>query len=128
MKTKLRRIHIESKDYRYSVSNRYYTKNETNVLTIRIYLDGNKNTPLIIEFLTLDHYSMGQVLGSGVNLENITTNTPDRINIHEPKRIKYLILQGMKNGWTGYNKLQTQDGIKYLNDLGYKTNVIEPLK
>ena len=127
MKTKLRRIHVDNNEYKYSINNKYYSKDSTNILTVKVYLDGSKNSPLIIEFLTLDHHSMGQILESGVNLENTITNTIETLNIHEPKRIRELILKGRTNGWTGYNKMQIQNGINYLNELGFKTNDIEPL-
>ena len=127
MKTELRKINIDNTKYIYSIDNKYQIGKETNILTIKVYLYGHKNTPLVIEFLTMDHYSMGQVLISGINLNNTITNTLDRVNINEPKHIRNFILQGMQNGWIGNNKLPVQNGIDYLNELGYETDIIEPL-
>jgi len=128
MKNKLRKITIEDLVYLYSVTDKYHLGTETNTLTVKVFLDGLKQTPLIIEFLTIDHYYMGQILKSGVKLTNIIKNTDDNVNINEPKYIKELILQGRKNGWTGTNKIEKQDGLKYLKELGYETDILLPNK
>ncbi|SIO38912.1 hypothetical protein SAMN05421769_4055 [Chryseobacterium scophthalmum] len=126
MKNKLRRITIEDLVYLYSVTDKYHLGTETNTLTVKVFLEGRKQTPLIIEFLTLDHYHMGQILKSGVELTNTIKNTNDKININEPKYIKELILQGRKNGWVGTNKMENQNGLKYLTELGYETDILLP--
>lgn len=69
---------------------------------------------------------MGQILKSGVELTNTIKNTNDKININEPKYIKELILQGRKNGWVGTNKMENQNGLKYLTELGYETDILLP--
>jgi hypothetical protein len=84
-------------------------------LSVKVYLSGQKQTPLIIEFLTYDDYYKGQPLNSGVELINKITNSTDRININEPGYIKDLILQGVRNGWTGSNKIGDQNGLEYLS-------------
>jgi hypothetical protein len=128
MKNKLRKITINQLVYFYVVSDKYHLGTETNTLTIKIYLVGFKQTPLIIEFLTIEHYYVGQVLKSGVLLLNKKTNTSDRINLNEPKHIRELILIGIKKGWTGVNKLEIQNGLSYLNELGYDTEILVPSK
>lgn len=126
MKKKLRKITIEDAVYLYSVTDKYHLGTETNTLTVKVFLDGQKQTPLIIEFLTLDHYYMGQILKSGVKLTNIIKSTDDLVNMNEPKYIRELILQGRKNGWTGTNKIEKQNGLNYLTELGYETDILLP--
>lgn len=126
MKSKLRKITIENLEYLYSVSNKYNLENQTNTLTVRIYLSGYKQTPLVIDFLTIDNYYIGQLLNAGVRLANKRTNMTDTVNINEPKYIRELILQGHKNGWTGNNKMEKQDGLNYLTESGYDAETLKP--
>ena len=126
MKSTLRKITIEKLDYLYSVTDTYHSENETNTLSVKIFLSGQKQTPLIIEFLTLDHYYMGQILKSGVKLTNIIKNAEDIVNINEPKYIRELILLGRESGWTGTNKIEKQNGLHYLTKLGYETDILLP--
>jgi len=46
---------------------------------------------------------------------NSTTGLTYRVNIHEPKYIKEMILQGIEAGWNGKNKIGERNGIDYLN-------------
>ncbi len=126
MKSKLRKISIENLEYLYSASNKYNLENQTNTLTVRIYLSGYKQTPLVVDFLTIDNYYMGQLLNSGISLANKLTNMAATVNINEPKYIRELILQGQKNGWTGNNKMEKQNGLNYLTELGYDAEVLKP--
>lgn len=128
MKNKLRKITIEDIVYLYSVTDKYHLGTETNTLTVKVFLEGHKQTPLIIEFLTLEHYYMGQILKSGVKLTNKIKSTDDNVNINEPKYIRELILHGQKNGWTGTNKIEKQNGLNYLTELGYEIDILLPIK
>ena len=119
MKNKLRKIIIDNSKYLYTVTDKYHPETETNTLTLKVFLEGYKQSPLIIDFLTADDYYMGQVLKSGVSLENKKTNSTDIININEPGLIRKLILQGIKNDWTGITKIDKQNGLIYLVELGY---------
>jgi len=123
MKKKLRKIVIENIEYVYAMD-RKNLEREISILTVRVYLKKRKQTPLIIEFKTIivDYYG-GNVLNSGIYLQN-DANEIEEININEPQIIRRLILSGLKNGWTGYNEIGIQDGILYLNELGYNTNII----
>jgi hypothetical protein len=122
MKNKLRKIKIDISEYLYTVVNKYHSGTKTNMLTIKIYLSGQKQTPLILDFLTLDDYYIGQPLKSGVILTNTKTNTTTTVNINEPKYIREFILKGLKNGWTGSNNLGVQNGLEYLTDLGFEVS------
>ena len=122
MKKMLRKMVVEKKDYVYSI-NSNYLGNEISILTVRIYLKERKQTPLVIAFKTKDDYFVGNVLHSGIELHNTMTNTIEHININEPKMIKKLMLHGLQKGWTGYNQMEIQDGVSYLSELGYDTNL-----
>ncbi|MFP3835005.1 hypothetical protein [Chryseobacterium sp. SIMBA_028] len=126
MKNKLRKIVIDHLEYLYVVTDQYHHGTETNTLTVKIFVSGNKQTPLIIDFLTLDDYIMGQPLKSGISLVNKITNSIEIININEPKYISQLILQGLKNGWTGENTIKKQDGLDYLKEWGFGIEKLQP--
>ncbi|MEO8535285.1 MAG: hypothetical protein ABI441_16120 [Flavobacterium sp.] len=126
MKSKLRKIVVNDLEYLYSVNNKYHLGTETCTLTIKVFLREQKQTPLIIDFLTVEHYFVGQVLNTGINLINKITNSTDLINLNEPNYIRNLILLGQKHGWIGINKIENQDGLNYLAEMGYETEVLKP--
>lgn len=127
MKNKLRKITIDNSKYLWLVTGKYHSETETNTLTLKVFLEGYKQSPLLIEFLTLDHYYVGQVLNSGISLINKKTNSTDVVNINEPGFVRKLILKGIKAGWTGMSKIDKQDGLQYLEELGYDTLALHPL-
>lgn len=106
MKNKLRKIIIDQIEYLYSVTDQFHSGTETNKLTVKIFLSGEKQTPLIIDFLTIDDYLAGQPLKSGINLMNTITNSQQSINLNEPKYIQQLIVKGIEKGWSGQNKME----------------------
>ncbi|MCD8176065.1 MAG: hypothetical protein LUE98_00995 [Tannerellaceae bacterium] len=125
MKSKLRKIIIDESEYLYSVTETYMEK-EVSKLTINIYLSGCKQTPLVIEFLTLDDYFLGQPLTKGICMKNRGAGRVDKVNLHEPGYIRKLILLGFDKGWTGENKIPRQDGLAYLAELGYEIYPVLP--
>ncbi|PIF47166.1 hypothetical protein CLU96_4214 [Chryseobacterium sp. 52] len=118
---------IDDFEYLYSVTDKYHLGTNTNTLTVKVFLNGYQQTPLIISFLTLDHYYMGQILKSGITLTNRIKKTEENVNINEPKYIRELILLGQKNGWTGTHKIEKQNGLNYLTELGYETDILLPI-
>jgi hypothetical protein len=126
MKNNLRKIKVKNEEYLYKVSDTFVLESQNNLMTIKIFLTGYKSTPLIIEMLTWDHYASGQPLKSGIYLNNKITNSSDLINLNELKYIRAFILMGQKNGWTGMNKIEIQNGLEYLNQIGYETNILKP--
>ncbi|MGU3376200.1 hypothetical protein [Chryseobacterium sp. M5A1_1a] len=126
MKNKLRKIIVDHINYLYFVTDKYHHGTQTNTLTVKIFLNGNKKAPLIIDFLTLDDYLMGQPLKSGISLINKMTNLIEEVNINEPKYIRQLILQGRKNGWTGENTMERQNGLDYLREFGFDIEKLQP--
>ncbi|MDM1556832.1 hypothetical protein PYS58_11395 [Chryseobacterium indologenes] len=126
MKNKLRKITVEHEKYLYLVTDKYHPGAETNTLTVKIFLSGEKQTPLIIDFLTFEHYFMGQPLKSGISLMNVVTDSLENVNINEPKYIQKLIVKGIEKGWNGKNKMEKQNGLDYLSELGYEIDSLKP--
>ncbi|WP_300671057.1 hypothetical protein [Soonwooa sp.] len=126
MKNKLRKITIDKLEYLYLVTDKYHLGTETNTLTVKVFLSGHKQTPLIIEFLTRDDYYMGQLLNSGIKLKNCIKSVEEVVNLNEPKFIKELILLGQKKSWNASVKLDKQNGLDYLKDLGYEIDILVP--
>ncbi|MGE8553683.1 MAG: hypothetical protein ACN6OB_07075 [Chryseobacterium jejuense] len=126
MKNKLRKITVEHIEYLYLVTDKYHRGTETNTLTVKVFLSGEKQTPLILDFLTFDDYLMGQLLNSGIFLMNTITNSIERVNINEPKSIQKLIVKGREKGWNGKNRIEKQNGLDYLAELGYEIDSLKP--
>ncbi|WP_160136276.1 hypothetical protein [Chryseobacterium sp. c4a] len=126
MKNKLRKITIEHTEYLYAVTDKYDAVSETNTLTVKVFLSGEKQTPLIIDFLTFEHYFMGQPLKSGISLMNAVTDSLENVNINEPKYIQKFIVKGIEKGWNGKNKMEKQNGLNYLAELGYEIGSLKP--
>lgn len=126
MKKKLRKITVNAVEYLYSITDQYHSETKTNTLTAKIFLNGQKQTPLILEFITVDHYIMGQPLKSGIKLFNKITNTEDDVNLNEPKYIRQFIVLGLKKGWSGTHSIEIQNGLSYLNELGFETDKLIP--
>ena len=120
MKQKLRKLVHKGQEYLYRVNTAYNTKGDnTSLLSVRIFLSGEKNTPLCIDFITIEDEFMGQPLNGNINLLNKTTQTEDTINLNEPKYIPKLIDWGIEQGWIGSNKITPLNGLLFLQSLGY---------
>ncbi|MCC3216806.1 hypothetical protein LIV57_16190 [Chryseobacterium sp. X308] len=126
MKNKLRKITVNAIDYLYLVTDQYDSETKTNTLTVKVFLNGQKQTPLVIKFSTVDNYIIGQPLKSGVKLFNKIKNTEEEVNLNEPKYIKELIILGLKDGWSGTNLIAIQNGLDYLSELGFQTDQLKP--
>ena len=122
MKKKLRKIIIDGQEYLYYIKIQYHSGTSTSTLTLKVFLNGYKKTPLIIDFLTLNDYYIGQPLRFGITLKNKMTNSEEAVNLNEPGYIKQLIIQGQKNGWTGIKTFEIQNGLTYLEELGFETD------
>src|SRR5688500_1954485 len=126
MKKKLRKIKINNAKYLYAIYINYYSPSKTSRLTLKIFLSGQQQTPLIIDFLTIHDSYTGHPLNVGVILTNSKTNESILVNLHEPKFIREFVLLGLKNGWAGTNKVDIQNGLSYLKELGYEVSSIQP--
>ena len=122
MKQKLRKLVHNNKEYLYRINTVYNTKGDnTSLLSVRIFLSGEKNTPLCIDFITVEDEFMGQPLNGNIKLLNKTTQTEDLINLNEPKYIPKLIDWAETKGWTGTQKITPLNGLLFLQSLGYDT-------
>ena len=120
MKQKLRRLIHKDKEYLYRINTAYNTKKDsTSLLSVRIFLEGEKNTPLCIDFITIDDKYMGQPLNGNISLLNKNTQTKEIINLNEPKYIPKLIDWAEEQGWKGDNKISPLNGLLFLEFLGY---------
>ena len=120
MKQKLRRLIHKDKEYLYRINTAYNTKKDnTSLLSVRIFLAGEKNTPLCINFITIEDKYMGQPLNGNISLLNKNTQTKETINLNEPKYIPKLIDWGEEQGWKGDNKIPPLNGLLFLELLGY---------
>lgn len=120
MKQKLRKLIHKDKEYLYRINTVYNTKKDsTSLLSVRIFLEGEKNTPLCINFFTIEDKYMGQPLNGNINLLNKNTQTKETINLNEPKYIPKLIDWGEEQGWKGDNKIPPLNGLLFLELLGY---------
>ena len=126
MKQKLRKLVHKNKEYLYRINTVYNTKGDnTSLLSVRIFLSGEKNTPLCVDFITVEDEFMGQPLNGNIKLLNKTTQTEDLINLNEPKYIPKLIDWAETKGWTGTQKITPLNGLLFLQSLGYDTLPIE---
>ncbi len=126
MKKKLRKLVHKEKEYLYRVDTVYNRKGDHNsLLSVRIFLRGEKNTPLCVDFITIEDAFMGQLLNGNIKLLNKTTQTEDLINLNEPKYIPKLIDWAEIQGWTGTQKIAALNGLLFLQSLGYDTLPIE---
>ncbi|MDO4879827.1 MAG: hypothetical protein Q3983_00965 [Capnocytophaga sp.] len=126
MKQKLRKLIHKDKEYLYRINTAYNTKKDnTSLLSVRIFLAGEKNTPLCIDFITIDDKYMGQPLNGNINLLNKNTQTKETINLNKPKYIPKLIDWGEVQGWKGDNKISPLNGLLFLEFLGYDTTPIQ---
>ena len=120
MKQKLRKLIHKDKEYLYRINTAYNTKKDnTSLLSVRIFLAGEKNTPLCIDFITIEDKYMGQPLNGNISLLNKNTQTKEIINLNEPKYIPKLIDWGEEQGWKGDNKIPPLNGLLFLELLGY---------
>ena len=120
MKQKLRKLIHKEKEYLYRINTAYNTKKDnTSLLSVRIFLEGEKNTPLCINFITIEDKYMGQPLNGNISLLNKNTQTKEIINLNEPKYIPKLIDWGEEQGWKGDNKIPPLNGLLFLELLGY---------
>ncbi|ATA68418.1 hypothetical protein CGC48_07110 [Capnocytophaga cynodegmi] len=124
MKNKLRKIVVEDAIYYYRITDNFQMETFPSFIRMKIFSEGYKTTPLLIEFPSKYDFYAGFPLKNGVNLPNLTTGTTECVNIHQPKYIQKFILLGKKYGWTGNNVISTQNGIDYLSELGYDVSSI----
>ena len=119
MKQKLRKLIHKDKEYLYRVDTVYNRKGDHNsLLSVRIFLSGEENTPLCVDFITVEDEFMGQPLNGNIKLFNKITQTEDTINLNEPKYIPKLIDWAETKGWTGTQKITPLKGLLFFAIIG----------
>ncbi len=126
MKNKLRKIVIDNSEFLYRIINHYLPEEKVSLVSLKVFLNEQKQTPLIIEFRTKDDLIIGSLLNIGVALNNSFSHSSEIVNINAPKYISEFIKLGVEAGWTGSNKIEPQDGVQYLAKLGYVINELLP--
>lgn len=125
MKKKLRKIRVNNQAFLYRTTSRHHIQ-DNSTLTVKVFLEGHKQTPLRIGFFTCSYYIVGQPLSFGTALTNKITHTDEYINLHAPRYIRELILLAMSKGWNGCNIAEVQNGLDYLAELGFDTSGLKP--
>ncbi|ATA89170.1 hypothetical protein [Capnocytophaga stomatis] len=124
MKSKLRKIVVEEEVYYYRITDNFQMETFPSFIRIKIFSEGCKTTPLLIEFPSKYDLYAGFPLKNGVDLPNLLNNITECVNIHQPKYIQKFILLGKKYGWKGNNVIPIQNGMDYLSELGYDVSSI----
>ena len=84
--------------------------------SIRIFVEGRKNTPLVITFLRWEN---------GMRLTRAGDDENDIFNINLPATVRKLILHGSSKGWDGEEKMEIENGLAIAKELGYDTSYFE---
>ncbi|MBC9909976.1 hypothetical protein [Chitinophaga varians] len=124
MKNKLRRMVINDRIYLYRIQKRYVSPLQGWVI-LKVFLEGYRLTPLVVECLVAEDLILGNPLFTGTKLFNKNTQAFCEVNLNYPRFIRELIECGFSRGWTGIEKIDKQDGLVYLEELGYD---ISPLQ
>ncbi|WP_428232075.1 hypothetical protein [Flavobacterium sp.] len=115
----LRKITVEDTVYLYKCVVGFAINTEIATFEITIFLNGYKQTPLKISFITWEDLYAGNPLKTGVKLTKLSTKQEELVNFNKPKYIRECILDGLKTGWKGKNKAAFIDGLEFLKALGY---------
>jgi len=117
MKNKLRKIVIDGEEYLWKIDFKYSElkqdqdpiEYEVRVRTT-LFKSGKKNTPLIIDFIIDENPTISS---------SITTDGLEP-NLHEPKNIRLLILEGLDKGWNPQKeKMHISNGLAILKKNGF---------
>lgn len=122
----LRKITVEDNVYLYKTKTEFGLNTEIAKFEITIFLDGYKQTPLKISFITWEDLYAGNPLNTGIMLTKLSTKEKEVVNLNRPKFIREFILYGLKMGWNGKDKLEFIDGLKMLMSLGYDVSGLYP--
>ena len=122
MKSKLRNINVNQIDFKYLINEKYQKENEGYWLTtLRVFRESFKNTPLEIKFKSIDGYAIGNILTSGIMINE------KEFNLHKPSIIRELIEEGIAQKWNWENsKFEISNGLKLLAEIGYDIESLKP--
>ncbi|MGY4760339.1 hypothetical protein ACVNS2_12210 [Paenibacillus caseinilyticus] len=117
MKKKTREINVEEKKYVYVINQKDHQG--ISEISLSISLKGLKNMACTFNFCTWDDPISGSPLLVGVRLKNLFTNDMESFNLHYPRTVKRFILYGLGNGWNGTSRIELNDGLGILSNMGY---------
>ena len=123
MKSKLRNINVNQTDFRYLINEKYQVENNGYWLTtLRVFRKDFKKTPLEIKFKSNDGYATGNMLTSGIMINE------KEFNLHKPIIVRELIEEGIAQKWNWENsKLEIPNGLKLLAEMGYNIESLKPI-
>lgn len=124
MKKKTREINVDVRSYVYVINQKYYQG--VCEITLSISLKGLKNMTCSFHFCTWDDPISGSPLLVGVPLKKGTSSDIESFNLHYPKIVKQFVLYGLGNGWNGANRIEFNDGLAILSNLGYDVLWLKP--
>lgn len=120
MKNKLRKIVVRDNLYLWILKTHYepidnVRKEYLAHVKLTVYLNGLKNTPLTISFLLKDDPVIGTPF----------TNNAGDLNLNKPSIVKFLIEEGLSEGWNPKEKaLAISDGFYLLKKIALNLNEI----
>jgi len=120
MKKKTREIMIGESTYAYLINEKY--NQGMSEISLVISFKERKNITCSFQFCTWDDPIIGSPLLVGIPLKNLETETIEKFNLYYPKIVKQFILFGLKNGWNESTRLEFNDGLEILSQLGYEVD------
>ncbi|WP_379140983.1 hypothetical protein [Paenibacillus sp. sgz500992] len=124
MKKSTREINVRDKKYVYVIKQKYHQG--ACQITLSISLKELKNITCSFHFCTWDDPISGSPLLVGVHLKKITSGDIEGFNLHYPGIVKQFVLYGLENGWNGSNRIEFNDGLEILSNMGYDVLWLKP--
>lgn len=123
MKKNIRKITVNEKLYFYKVESKYYGDNVA-IVTLRINLEGYRNTPCLMHFKCFEGNDDGASLYVGVSLFNVHTQLVEYVTLHRPYFVRLCILKALAQGWDA-SKIHINDhAMQFLTELNLDTSTI----
>ncbi|NQX57954.1 hypothetical protein [Paenibacillus qinlingensis] len=123
MKKKTREINVGEKEYVYVINEKYHQG--VSEISLSISLKGLKNIICSFRFCTWEDH-MGSPLCVGVPLKKIASGKFEIFNLHNPRTVKQFVMYGLENGWNGANRIEFNNGLEILSNLGYDVSPLKP--
>ncbi len=125
MKKNIRKITVHEKSYFYRILSSYCGHNNA-IVSLKIYLDGHRQTPYILQFKCLDDFYGGASLYVGVALFNVQTGLKEYVTLHRPYVVRLCILKALEQGWDATKMHINTEGMQFLAELNLDITTITP--
>ena len=125
MKNKMRKMTVNDTVYLYRIQSKYYGDNRA-VVTLRIYMEGYRNTPYVMGFQCFEGNYDGAVLAVGTTLFNTQTYLTEHVNLHRPYFVRLCILKALEEGWGASERQINEAGMQFLSELNLDISKITP--